>query len=128
MANFHDTVMGSRFFNHQLPQVISMGTTLSDRICDLTKAIQVSNELRMAADKKYMLISVCDREILTETFPNIEAAQAVMHEELATQGRVPAEEIVGVEADCGDWGFGPYCAYANDGCNHADFDWLIVVL
>lgn len=40
---------------------------------------------------KYMLISVCDREILTEKFETLELAQAAMHKEMIEQGKVPEE-------------------------------------
>lgn len=80
--------------------------------------------------KKFMLISVCDRKILTEQFDTKKEAQETMHREMVEQGRVP-EYIFNIDneeyEDC-DYGFGEYCAWANDGINHADFDWLIVAL
>lgn len=79
--------------------------------------------------KKYMLISVCNREILTEQFDTKEEAQETMHREMIEQGKVPEDVFSeGEEYDDGDCGFSEYSAYANDGVNHADFDWLIVAL
>ena len=79
--------------------------------------------------KRYMLISVCDREILTEQFDTKEEAQETMHREMVEQGRVPEDIFLeGEEYDDGNCGFGEYSAYANEGVNHADFDWLIVSL
>lgn len=78
--------------------------------------------------KKYMLISVCDREILTEEFDTIQKAQETMHEEMIKQGKVPKDIFTQEEYEEGDYGFNDYCAWANDGVNHADYDWLIVAL
>lgn len=77
---------------------------------------------------KFMLISVCDREILTERFHSLASAQGRMHEEMHQRGRVPAYIFLNKEYDDGNCGFGEYCGYANDGNNHADYDWLIVEL
>lgn len=78
--------------------------------------------------KKYMLISVCDREILTEQFDTKEEAQETMHREMIEQGKVPEDIFDNEEYEDGDCGFGEYSAWANDGLNHSDFDWLIVAL
>lgn len=78
--------------------------------------------------KKYMLISVCDREILTEQFDTKEEAQETMHREMIEQGRVPEDIFNNEEYEDCDCGFGEYCAWANNGINHADFDWMIVAL
>lgn len=77
---------------------------------------------------KYILISVCDREILTEKFETLELAQETMHKEMIEQGKVPEEIFENDEYEDCECGFGKYCAWANDGINHADFDWLIVAL
>ena len=78
--------------------------------------------------KKYMLISVCDREILTEQFDTKEEAQETMHREMIEQGNVPEDIFDNEEYEDSDCGFGEYSAWANEGINHADFDWLIVAL
>lgn len=78
--------------------------------------------------KKYMLISVCDREILTEQFDTKEEVQETMHREMIEQGKVPEDIFDNEEYEDGDCGFGEYSAWANDGLNHSDFDWLIVAL
>lgn len=78
--------------------------------------------------KKYMLISVCDREILTEQFDTKEEAQEAMHREMIEQGKVPEDIFDTEECEDFDYGFGEDSAWANDGINHADFDWLIVAL
>lgn len=78
--------------------------------------------------KKYMLISVCDREILTEQFDTKEEAQETMHREMIEQGKVPEDIFDNEEYEDGDCGFGEYSAWANDALNHSDFDWLIVAL
>lgn len=75
---------------------------------------------------RYMLISVCDREILTEIFDTKKEAQETMHEEMVKWGKVPEDIFRLEEYDDGDCGFCSYQAYANDGNNHADYDWLIV--
>ena len=78
--------------------------------------------------KKYMLISVCDREILVEQFDTYEEAFEQMKKEMIDFGRVD-EEIFqeSTYEDC-DYGFEPYYGYANNGNNHGDYDWRIVSL
>lgn len=78
--------------------------------------------------KRFMLISVCDREILTELFDTVEEAREAMHREMVEQGKVPDDIFNNTEYEDSDYGFGEWSAYANDGVNHADFDWLIVNL
>ena len=78
--------------------------------------------------KKYMLISVCDREILTEQFDTKEEAQETMHREMIEQGKAPEDIFAEKEYEDDDYGFGEDSAWANDGVNHANFDWLIVAL
>ena len=78
--------------------------------------------------KRFMLISVCEREILTEMFDTVEEARETMHREMIEQGKVPDDIFDNIEYDDSDCGFGEWSAYANDGVNHADFDWLIVDL
>lgn len=78
--------------------------------------------------KKYMLISVCDREILTEQFDTKEEAQEAMHKEMIEQGTVPEGIFDTEEFEDYDYGFGEDRAWVNDGNNYADCDWLIVAL
>lgn len=61
---------------------------------------------------KYMLISVCDREILTEKFETLELAQETMHKEMIEQGKVPEEIFENDEYEDTEGGFGEYCAWA----------------
>lgn len=76
--------------------------------------------------EKYMLISVCDREILTEQFKTLDEARNQMYKEMVTEGRVPKNILYLNSYDDGEYGFDEYCSYANDGVNHANYDWLIV--
>lgn len=78
--------------------------------------------------KRYMLISVFEREILTEVFDTKEEAQEAMHKEIMEQCEVPEDIFCEQEYDDGGWGFGEYSAYVNDGVNHDNSDWLIVYL
>lgn len=79
--------------------------------------------------EKFMLISVADREILTERFTSLKDAQAQMHTEMIQWGRVQEEIFEAEEYDGGyDYGFSELGGWANDGINHADYDWLIVEL
>lgn len=78
---------------------------------------------------KFMLISVCDREILIERFTSLEEAQGKMHEEMIQWGKAPEEIFEYDEYDIAySCGFNEHGGYANDGVNHADYDWLIVEL
>ena len=83
----------------------------------------------MKQKNRYMLISVCERDIMTEIFDSKEKAQTTMHEEMVKWGKVP-EEIFQeeIEYDDGDCGFGEWSAYVNDGVNHDNYDWLIVAI
>ena len=81
----------------------------------------------MEKEIRYILITVIDREILTEVFPTLEDAQMAMHSEMIKVGRVPEDVFdcdAKEDADEG-WAYGPYEAYSNDGVNHADCDWHI---
>lgn len=80
--------------------------------------------------KKYMLISVFDREIFTEQFDTEEEAQAMMHKEMVEQGGI-SEDIFSekeYEDDEVGFGFGEDCAWVNNGFNNADLDWRIIAL
>ena len=82
-------------------------------------------------EQRYLLVSVCDREFLTEQFTSLREAQDAMHQEMIEWGRVPREEFDGCETtedskETSDYGFGKWSAWANDGVNHANLDWLIV--
>lgn len=84
-------------------------------------------------NQKYMLISVCDREILTEQFKSHEEAHDAMKNEFLDSLRCSPDEdlmeaIYSGDYDDGDMGFGEWSAYSNDGMNHANYDWLIVAL
>lgn len=74
----------------------------------------------------HMLITVCEREITTEKFPSLLLAQEAMKKELIQEGKAPEDIAPGY--DDGDCGLGDYQAYANDGVNHNNYDWLIASL
>ena len=74
----------------------------------------------------YILISVCEREIMTEQFQSLEDAQDCMHKEMIDAGDIPEDIFNHSEYDDGDFGFGKYSAYVNDGVNHSNYDWSIV--
>lgn len=74
--NFAETVAGQRFLNHDFPSLVKS----AERIA---KAMEEQNK---AAAKPYLLISVYDREITTEQFPSLEAAQTQMLAEIAQTG------------------------------------------
>jgi hypothetical protein len=77
--------------------------------------------------KKYMLISVCDRDILTELFDTHKEAFVQMKTEMTEQGKVPKEVFDETDIyEDSDFGFGPEGGWANDGVNHCNFDWRIV--
>lgn len=78
--------------------------------------------------KKYMLISVFDREILTEQFDTKEGAQETMHREMIAHGKVSEDIFNEPEYEDFHCGFSEECAWANDGINHSNFDWLIIAL
>ena len=80
--------------------------------------------------RKYLLISVAGREILTEQFDTLENAQKTMHEELIQWGHIPEECLKQkeYEDEFGNFGFGEYGGWANRGLNNADYDWSIVEL
>lgn len=77
-------------------------------------------------DNQYMLITVCDREILTERFSTKKEAQKIMHREMVKWGNVPRDIFENEEYEDQSCGFGEYSAWANDGIDHANLDWLIV--
>lgn len=77
--------------------------------------------------KKFILISVCDREIMTKVFDSYEEARTQRNKEMIEWARVPKEAFRdGREAyveDGSEFAYGKYEAYANHRC---DLDWLIV--
>lgn len=83
---------------------------------------------------KYMLISVFDRDITTEKFNTLAAAQAAMKEEMIKYGGVPesfftSDRNLGCDYDECDFNFDEYTAYVNDApITHCDCDWEIVEL
>ena len=79
-------------------------------------------------EKKYMLISVCERDIMTERFDTLEEAQRAMKNEMVERGEVSKDIFTNNHYDDGDCGFSEMNAYVNDGANHNNLDWLIVCL
>lgn len=82
--------------------------------------------------KKYMLITVCDRSIMTEQFVNKEEALEEMKREMITEGLIP--EYLFEEADVydsDDYGFDfvdECCGFVNCGLFGMAYDWRIVPL
>lgn len=74
-------------------------------------------------EKPYMLISVCEREIATEQYPTLEAAQARMLYELETFGGVE-NPAVGMEED-GEFAIHEMSAWSNVKDDMKQ-DWLII--
>ena len=79
-------------------------------------------------EKKYMLISVCERDIMTERFDTLEEAQRAMRGEMVEWGEVSKDIFTDDHYDDGDCGFSKMNAYVTDGANHNNLDWLIVCL
>lgn len=67
--------------------------------------------------KKYVLVSVCDRDIATAIFDTKEAAYNAMKKEYKEACSDP---------DSADGEITDESAYLNEGNNHADYDWKIV--
>lgn len=80
--------------------------------------------------KQYMLISVFEREILTEKFDSFEEAHAQMMEEFFQYGELDPQEFTDEEYQSydGEYGYGRWSAYVNDGVNSDNYDWLIVYI
>lgn len=77
---------------------------------------------------KYMLISVIEREILTETFDTLQEAKTAMVIEMVQEAGVD-DAIFGKDIyDDGYCGFGDDGGYVTDGKNHCNYDWRIVEL
>ncbi len=79
--------------------------------------------------KNYMLITVENREIMTEQFYTVEEVREVMHAEMREWGGVPPEvfDAYPEEYDSGDFGYSEYGGFAN-GKNGERLDWSIVAL
>lgn len=77
--------------------------------------------------KQYMLISVIEREIMTELFDTLQEAQGTMRYEMQQAG-IPVKVLNEGEYDNGDYGFGEDCGYITDGLYGSNYDWRIVEL
>lgn len=80
---------------------------------------------------KFILISVCDREIMTEVFDSYEEAHTQRNKEMVEWAHVPPECVsLDGEAEYEDdsFGYGKYEAWARVECDieFHDYDWLIV--
>ena len=79
--------------------------------------------------KDYLLVSVCDREIVVEQFDSLEEAQETMHKEMICEGKIPEEVVTDNEEYGGEnYSFGKWSAWANNGVNHGNYDWRIFKL
>lgn len=83
--------------------------------------------------RPYLLISVCDGEILTERYRMLEDAQKCMIDELCEASKQTIEDLPDEKeydnAD-GEYGYSySYnCAYVRDEVNHNNYDWQIIKL
>ncbi len=77
--------------------------------------------------KNYMLITVEDREIMTEQFDTVEAAREVMHEEMKMWCGIPQEifDAYPEEYCCDDFAYGAAGGFAQ---GEKELDWSIVAL
>ena len=76
---------------------------------------------------KYMLITVIDREILTEQFATFEEAHEMMMDELRQYGGVCEDYLHDEEMECeGEFGYSKWSAYNHNWEKDIDCDWLIV--
>ena len=80
--------------------------------------------------KRFMLISVYDRDISTARFETIEEARAAMYEEIAQCGGedIPNGVFNKPMYEAEDFGFGMWSGFVNNGKENEDYDWLIVDL
>ena len=83
--------------------------------------------------RPYLLISVCDGEIITERYRRLEDAQKSMLEELCDASRQTMEDIPDEkEYEDEDYEYGyscvDNCAYVREGVNHSNYDWRIIKL
>ena len=88
------------------------------------KAVQKLNEYT----KPYLLVTVAERDIMTERFDSFSEAHNQMLQELSDFGRVDDSLLVADEYDNGEFGYSKDSAYANDGVNHDNYDWRIIKL
>lgn len=85
------------------------------------------------SSRPYLLISVCEGEIVTERFRYIEEARKCMLAELADAAEVAQEDFPDkseYENVDYEWGYSLFddCAYVRDGVNHDNYDWRIIKL
>lgn len=83
--------------------------------------------------RPYLLISVCDGEIITERYRRLEDAQKCMLEELCDASRQTLEDLPDEkEYEDEDYEYGysyiDNCAYVREGVNHSNYDWRIIKL
>lgn len=107
--------------------LLKTGQTMNASLKYLKK-ISEGDTVMFDQNQGYILISVREREILTEKFPSLKAAQKAMHEEMRIQGKISEEVFQEEEFDDGNCGFCAYQGYVNDGINGDNWDWLIVAL
>ena len=68
--------------------------------------------------KRYLLISVIDREIFTSEFDTLTQARTQMRNEY----------IDSASMGCEEWELKEKEAYVTDGNHHSDYDWKIIEL
>ena len=74
-------------------------------------------------DNRYMLISACERDIITQMFPTLNKAQEKMREEMVEYGRVPQEAFQNDEYEGEEYGFDENSGWSNIKQNN---DWIII--
>lgn len=83
--------------------------------------------------RPYLLVSVCEGEILTERFRYLEDARHCMIEELCDASKQTLEDFPDEkEYEDDDYKYGysyvDNCAYVREGVNHSNYDWRIIKL
>lgn len=83
--------------------------------------------------RPYLLVSVCEGEILTERFRYLEDAHYCMIEEMCKASRIAIEDLPDKkECEDEDYEYGysyvDNCAYVREGVNHSNYDWRIIKL
>lgn len=73
--------------------------------------------------RRYMLISACERDIITQMFPTLNEAQNKMREEMVEYGRIPQEAFYNDEYEGEEYGFDENSGWSNIKQNN---DWIII--
>ena len=78
-------------------------------------------------EKKWLLITVFNKEILVDRFDTFEAAQNRMHTEMTTEGRIPEKLLEDYgEYECIQYGFEKMGGFSEIGMLMNKYIWKIV--